>query len=374
MKTLVLHIGMAKTGSTTIQNSLGSASAALAQEGIVCAPWQPYNHSFDFTVLFMQNPKKSFLYKQLSPIDDEAWESELQCLRQQWTGLFSGITEGTCIVSAENLTRLSRDEIEQLRLFVDPYFDCVRAIAYVRDPLKSLKSQWEQDVKEMQQPVDAETLLQGTKQRMGYRFLERWMESVGEENLVLRRFDPAAFHNGSLLDDFFHALDLPSPADIALEEVSSNQSLGADGVAFLLELNSRYPQYKDGAYNPDRGLARRLHLFYQALRKASRQPLSMVLQFDEEEAARFNRKVGILNRFLSAEDAFSEVQASAEKTQLPSADAIPPEYYVELVNEMAQLIDTFADRNDALVAENKRLSEMLAAAQASAGEGDAQGE
>ncbi len=359
MKTLVLHIGMAKTGTSTIQNSLGQASAVLRERGILCAPWKPFNHSFDFTVLFLEEPRKSFFYKQQSPITDEEWSKQLQRLRQQWIDLFSSMAQGTCIISAENLTRLSLTEIQSLQAFVAPYFTKVQAIAYVRDPLKSLKSQWEQDVKELQEPMDAQALLQRTKRRMGYRFLQRWSDCLGAENLLVRKFEPAAFHNGSLVDDFFFALGVEGFGEAAIEEVESNQSLGADGTAFLLALNQRYPQYQDGAFNPQRGLARRLHLFYQAMRAAGDQPLKLQIKFDEEEARRFNRRIDFLNQFLGEDCWFAAVEASEEETLLPEPCAIGTDYYVELVNELAHLVESFAERSDELAAENRRLNALL---------------
>ena len=228
-----------------------------------------------------------------------------------------------------------------------------------RDPLKAIRSQWEQDVKELREPMTGEEVLQRTKLRMGYRFLERWAACLGPENFTVRKFDPAAFHNGNLLDDFFHALGLEGLAEDALQEVESNQSLGPEGTAFLLAMNSRYPQYKDGAYNPQRGLARRLHLFYRAMRNASREPLALDLHFDEEEAARFNRKVAVINQFLDDAEAFASVEASAEKTRLPEASAIDTGYFVELVNELSRLVEHFADRADQLAAQNSQLQALL---------------
>lgn len=359
MKTLVLHIGMAKTGTTTIQNSLGEASDSLSRQGITCASWKPYNHSFDFTVLFLRDAKKSYFYKQQSPISDEDWEARLDQLRGQWKALFSGTEEGVCIVSAENLTRLAIEEIRSLQAFVAPYFDRLRAIVYIRDPLKSLKSQWEQDVKELQEPMDGQALMRRTKQRLGYAFIERWSDCLGQDNLVLRKFEPAVFHRGSLLADFFYALGLEDPCESVVKEVESNQSLGADGAAFLLAMNSRYPQYRDGAVNPGRGLARRLHLFYQAMRAASSQPLDLQIRFDAKEAQRFNRRIDYLNQFLGEETGFARVEAVAEDTVLPRASDIGADYAVELVNELALLVDAFAERSAELEAENRRLAELV---------------
>ena len=348
MKKLVLHIGMAKTGTSTIQETLGQAAAQLQEQGIFYAPWKPFNHSFSFTVLFLKQPEKSFYYKQLAPISDEDWASELERLAQQWEAFFSSAQSGSWVISAENLGRLTEEGLAALRAFVQPFFDEIRVVAYVRDPLHALRSKWEQDVKELREPMSPQALLARTKKQLTYRFFQRWIEGFGEENFILRRFDPGRFEGGNLVADFFAAAGLSLDNKLAPPEKESNQSLGVEGVSLLLAMNSRYPLYRDNQYNADRGLARRQHLFYRAMRQSGASPLSLDVKFDEDEARRFNRKIAFLNSLLPAGEGFDKVVASDEPTVLPSVDNIPADYAVELVNKLSQLVDQMADRTDHL--------------------------
>ena len=348
MKKLVLHIGMAKTGTSSIQDTLGHGAEQLREQGIYYAPWKPFNHSFTFSTLFLRNPQKSFYYKQLSPITDEAWAQELQRLRALWQQLFASFEHGTCVISAENLGRLSAEEIDSLKEFVSPWFDEIRVVAYVRHPLQALKSQWEQNVKELSEPLTGEAVLARTKQRLTYRFFERWIDAFGRENFILRRFDPAKFVDGNLLSDFLHAASLNIGAELKLPELESNQSLGAEGAAFLLAMNARYPLYTENEYNLERGMVRRQHLFYKAMRESGASPLVINVRFDEGEAESFNRKIRFLNSLLPEADRFEPVVASSELTQLPDSAAITAGYTVELVNRLGHLVDQMADRTDYL--------------------------
>mgnify|MGYP000427500164 CR=1 FL=1 len=360
MKKLVLHIGMAKTGTSSIQQTLGQSASLLAEQGVYYPGWHPFNHSFTFTVMFLEDPRKSFHYQQLSPIDDSAWEAELQRLRDRWEEFFRSKEQGTWVVSAENLGRLSAAGIEKLRAFVGPLFDEVQVIAYVRDPLRALKSQWEQDVKELREPMSGQQLLSLTKQRLNYRFFQRWIDAFGRDQFVLRRFQPDAFVGGNLLSDFLQAAQIELEADIELPETEANQSLGAEGVALLLAMNGRYPLYLDGQYNTERGLARRLHLFYRAMRESGASKLSLDVKFNVEEAAGFNRKIGFLNSLLPEGEQFPEVVASESETVLPDANQIPIDYAVEVVNHLSHLVDQMADKVDHLQEKVTTLEEETA--------------
>ena len=348
MKKLVLHIGMAKTGTSSIQDTLGHGAEQLREQGVYYAPFKPYNHSFKFSVLFLGNPRKSFYYKPLSPISDEAWEQELQRLRQQWQNFFASFDQGTCVISAENLGRLSEQEIAALKAFVCPFFDQVRVVAYVRQPLQAIKSKWEQDVKELREPMSAQELLSRTKRQLTYRFFERWLEAFGREHFVLRRFEPSKFHGGDLMSDFLHAADIALEADLELPKMESNQSLGAEGTGFLLAMNGRYPLYRDNEPNDERGMVRRQHLFYRAMRQSGASPLKMDVRFDEDEAQRFNGKIRFLNSLLPEGEGFDEVQPSEQSTVLPGAESVSADYAVELINNLSHLVDQMADMTEHL--------------------------
>ena len=359
MKKLVLHIGMAKTGTSTIQETLGQGADQLRDQGIFYAPWKPFNHSFTFTVLFLGQPEKSFYYKQLAPISDEDWAQELRRLADQWKAFFSAADKGSWVVSAENLGRLAEDELLALRAFVEPYFDEIKVVAYVREPLRALKSKWEQDVKELRQPVEPQALLARTKKQMTYRYFRRWIDTFGRDNFVLRRFDPASFEGGNLLSDFLKAAELEINAELTPPEKESNQSLGVEGVSLLLALNSRYPLYRDGQYNEERGLARRQHLFYRTMRESGASPLSLDIKFNREEAERFNRRIAFLNSLLPEGEGFDEVEPSEGLTVLPAVDTVPADYAVELINRLSRLVDQMADRTDHLQAKVKALQAQL---------------
>lgn len=344
MKRLVLHVGMEKTGTSTIQDSLGEQSQKLKGHGIVVPNWRPFNHSYDFTTLFMDDPKRSFLYKQSSPISDKGWSNLLGKNKKRWVRLFSAFKSGTCIVSAENLSVLSKREIERVLEFVNPHFDQVIAIAYVRNPQDSIRSRWEQRVKQIQEPRSGEEILVATKNAFSFRFIDRWVGALGSNNLRVRNFNHAITACDSLLHDFFHALDLPEHLADSMESQSSNTSLGREGAALMLAYNSKYPMYLDGKYNPDRGLARHVYIMYDAMRSVRSEKLKFEVRFNDKEALKINEEISIVNKLFPPDQQVDEIIPCERKTELPTPDSISVEYYIDLINELSLVIDGYRDQ------------------------------
>ena len=348
MKRLLLHLGMAKTGTSSLQETLGRNHASLRSIGVVYPPFQPYNHSFKFQVLFKEEPENSFYYKQFAPSSADVWEQELRSLRELWVETFSSFEEGTCVISAENLPGMTEEEIQHLLAFVQPHFDEVSAIAYVRDPRDALRSRWEQDVKETRGKLSAEGLLQRAKRRLNYNFLDRWSAVLGRENITVRPFEPDRFVGGTLLADFFHHGKLGELPEFDVEEYTSNQSLGPEGAAFLLAFNRRYPQIIDGKLNTERGLSRRMHLLYAAMRAIRGERLDFEVRFSLEEAQTMNERISVLNQYLREDEQFAEVPVSELSTELPDPSLLSEQYYVDLINQLALKLDEFADVCDRL--------------------------
>ncbi|QFU76696.1 hypothetical protein EY643_14110 [Halioglobus maricola] len=357
MKRLVIHAGMAKTGTTTIQDSLGKACEALKSDAVYYPDWRPYNHSYELAALFRGDSKAGYYYRQFGAETDEEWEAERERLRLQWRAFFDSFTEGTAIISAEGLEQFFAEDVEALLEFARPSFDRCMAVIYVRHPLTSIKSRWEQAVKQLDEPRSGEDLLQECKRRTRFGAVRRWSKAVGEGNLVVRPFDPQHFQGGDLVEDFLHSIGLESLTLTGEVEAASNTSIGHNGTAFLIQFNGQYPQYRDGKYNADRGMASNLEVLYRLMRETADETLVLDVKFSADEAAAINREITFVNRFLSEAARFAPVEASAGKSHLPDPDKLPPAYVADIANGLLQLLEREkADRRH-LGREVKRLQE-----------------
>jgi hypothetical protein len=348
MKRLVIHAGMAKTGSSSIQESLWRAREQLAEQGVYYPHWQPFNHSYELSALFRGNRKSGFLYRQLSPIDDEQWAQELARLRRRWDAFLHDGQPGTYLVSAESLEHFSAAELQELVDFAAPGFDRVQVIVYVRHPRSAISSRFEQAVKQLREPTDPHALLAAAKQQARFGALRRWQKVRAVDDMVVRPFDTGQFADGQLVSDFLHALDLAQTVE-TIAAKTANTSLGRNAVAFLLGHNAHLPLYTEEGPNPERGLSSRQELFFRIIRTVQDEPLSLDIRFTEDEAREINREIKFVNSFLSTASAFPTVEASAGITELPDSGAASPEFLSDLVNALALELDRALDDRQTLV-------------------------
>lgn len=342
MKMLVIHAGMAKTGSSSIQESLWEARRQLAGQGIYYPGWEPSNHSFELSALFRTEQKSGFLYRQLSPITDEDWAAHLETLLERWQAFFQQADAGTFIMSAESLEHFHAEELQALVDFAGDGFDRVSVVVYVRHPCSSISSRFEQAVKQLREPADPNQLLIAAKKQARFDTLRRWRKVRGITDIIVRPFDRAQFPQGNLLDDFFTALGLPTGAR-PLPDEAANTSLGRNAVAFLLLHNANFPLYTDAGPNPQRGLSRRQDLLFRLMRSVKDDPLALDIRFDADEARQINAEIAFVNEFLASGAAFAPVSSSEEPTQLPAAGDVSIAFLSALVNTLALELDRTMD-------------------------------
>ena len=142
MKKLLLHIGLAKTGSSAIQKYLYVNKKVLATNGILI-PKTLYNGTHGWLAyaankrnkLWPDDKIKDFLNEEnihASSTNDarEKLFEYLQKQTQNWRGL--------CIMSSEtfHLTNLTHIELQDLERRLSQIFDEVQIVAYVRNPVK----------------------------------------------------------------------------------------------------------------------------------------------------------------------------------------------------------------------------------------------
>lgn len=349
MKRLVIHAGMAKTGSSSIQERLWRSGEELAGQAIYYPSWQPFNHSYELSALFRSAGGSGFLYRQLSPISDADWAQELARLRQRWQAFLFDDRPGTYLMSAESLEHFLSGELQGLVDFAAAAFDRIDVIMYVRHPLSSIRSRFEQAVKQLREPADPQELLTMVKRQARFGLLRRWQLIKGIDSIIVRPFDREHFPGGQLLQDFFAALQLPVPD---AEEVSlqANTSLGRNAVAFLLGHNARFPLYTDNGPNPGRGLSSRQELLFRVIRAVRDEPLDLDIRLTAEEAEMVNDDIDFLNRFLPEGSTFSRVESSEGVTELPGPGDVSPDFFSDLVNALALELDRTLDDQQHLAA------------------------
>lgn len=235
---VVVHVGMGKTGTSTIQATFHRSRKLLRRQGILY-PRSPGKRRHTRLGLAMQpdpeRPRTSAGWRrqeastpaELRPAFEEALFAEL------------GQGEQHVVFSDEALLAATPEGIDNMRELFDRMASRVRVVAYLRRQDDHLCSRYQQVVKrEGEVRTLAERATLDMSRVYDYRAqLEAWRDRMRPDELVVRTFEPAHFEGGSLVSDFVAATGLDVDAGSLADLTTKNESLDAESVEFLRLLN-----------------------------------------------------------------------------------------------------------------------------------------
>ena len=128
----VIHIGIDKTGTTTLQQSLYAHRQALLARGILY-PSIGANHSIYLSTLFRAQPPHTLPRVEPSATTPEGIEAARKKFRDQLNDDLDREWH-TLVLSAESLCDAGPPTIARLQNFLAPHVADFLIVAYVRDP------------------------------------------------------------------------------------------------------------------------------------------------------------------------------------------------------------------------------------------------
>lgn len=244
---IYIHIGLHKTGTTSIQATFFKNRRKLLAHGINYLPLSE-NHSVTLYPLFIDAPHR-YRPNRLAGIDtvEKAAKKNAATERALRHTLDSN-TCGSLVISGEDLSRLATEDLQRLRDRLAPYAARFRVIVYIRDPYSTVTSIFQQRLRRGQ---TAEQII-AAPPRPHYPRIGAALELFGRENVDIRRFDPARFINGDLIADFLAAIEASPALAKDLDAVRANVSLSHEATYLLNAINNHYRESKHGMPDRDR--------------------------------------------------------------------------------------------------------------------------
>lgn len=257
MTQLILHIGHPKTGTTALQRGYLHQRKALAERGILY-PFlnkESDRHSALTPALIGKDfvPGDVAFFPQW-PGDDVIGQS-----RHMWADVQAQIAAHephTVVLSGEGFFTLQRRwQMEEMCKVLQPVFDKITVVAYLRSPQARFLSLYQQGLKTAgsRQPLYARAYMP---------VLSVW-NRYGPGELKLHVFDRKQLIGGDVAEDFATRYT-PDGLDLiqARGERELNQSLSAEAMAVLESLNDRVegmtPEESRLAWTPLREIMLRL--------------------------------------------------------------------------------------------------------------------
>ena len=243
----ILHIGVEKTGTTTIQEFLHQNRKLLADKGIYFPRFMnPRNHLK--LAVFCCNDNRSNQFTRIKDIDLPAkrkyWKKNFQTLFDRKMRMIS-TNYHTVIFSSEHLSTLLRkkNEIQNLKKLLQKYASSFSIIVYIRRQDLIAGSM----ISNIAKVGFGTSLPRGAKifKRHFYdfeRLLKRWSSIFGNENISLRIFEKSHLINGDLLEDFMKQSCITHDAKLKIPG-RFNRSISATAVEVAWLFNKKFPLY-----------------------------------------------------------------------------------------------------------------------------------
>ncbi|GGW92591.1 hypothetical protein [Alteromonas halophila] len=235
MKSLIIHAGLHKTGSTSIQNFLGQYRKKLAAHGLTYPKFSYgketfHNHSAPLRLAFSKQPGKLF-YKNLADADPQEaaahFHRQFEVLRN---------TETRILLSAEGFSQFTESELSAFLTFFEGWD--IRVLLYVRPAYSYHCSAVQEQIKNGRSVSVAASLVSRSADIVK-------LQSVFS-NIEFFHFPDACARSGPV-GHFVEHLNLPLPKQ---SDARDNVGLSNVAVRIANHVNAVIPIRKNGKYNP----------------------------------------------------------------------------------------------------------------------------
>lgn len=226
MTTLVLHIGISKTGSTAIQQALRGRRAWLAEQGVHYALARGEDAQADGKVISGNGGDLARLLDPNVAMTEADWPS-----RAEFEAQFLARDLRISLISSESLANADADRLLRFRDTVVGDADR-RIVAFVRDLYGHARSSWMQQIKRHGYSDDFAKFCRRKYANKQCAALRRYAEVFGPEAMTVIHYDS---NQHDLMAAFAGALAIDWPADEPLAPV--NRSLSAQEVRILALCN-----------------------------------------------------------------------------------------------------------------------------------------
>jgi hypothetical protein len=255
-----LHIGLMKTGTTTLQEFFHLNSQKLQKQGYTIHKSAGRKDNYMLAVSCWNLDRRNYITK-LKGITSNQGLADLQAayIKKLQKELSKCTTENFVFICEFLQPWLStQQEIRRFRDLLKSFGNPdIKVVVYLREPSSFANSAYSENVKwdaitqDMTSEADifevnkGPTLPDSSKHFINYRLtLEAWADVFGKANIIPRIFSRSDLKNGSVIDDFLDCLDIEYTTDLVIPK-NANEGLSHTGIEILRRINKRLPRLVD---------------------------------------------------------------------------------------------------------------------------------
>lgn len=337
---IVLHAGLPKTGTTSIQTAFYAQRRALLDVARLLYPSLDANLTNALCTLFHDDPRKHITNKLAGLTTLDAIAPLQSRYREALEREIESTTWDTLLLSAEGISNLSHQAHYRLREWGDRFATDWSVFLCVRHPIDHVRSLVQQLLKSGSTLAQlyADPPLPGLRAK-----ISSLITVFGRESVAVLDFDAAREYTGGVVGALADRLGLPASIRDRLlaQEVRQNKALSREAALLLDSVNRRHPMF-DGEVRAPRRSGREV----EYIRRVRGNRFDLPVAFQDEIRARTRDDVEWLNEEFGL-DLYRDV------TDLPGHRARQRKPGVEALGE--RTVDDLADLISELLTERAYL-------------------
>lgn len=230
-KTVVLHIGRHKTGTSSIQQTFAANPGILRRQGLLYPASLPVNQSGFFIDAFSPDPWRHPNNRRFN-LSREALQQRVATQFRDFRAEVADFSGDRIVLCAEDACTLGFESVARIRkTFDDILMPDYRVVLYTRHPVSYASSAIQQNVKGNGLTIeDAKRIhLAGGGKRYS-EIVDAYARVFGHDAVTLRSFEAAVKEKTNVVNDFSDVLGMDATG---LEMRFANESIAAEIVHFI---------------------------------------------------------------------------------------------------------------------------------------------
>lgn len=229
----IIHIGIPKTGSSSIQRTLKK----MENERVLYIPFLSSNHGRNICVSFGSEKQQQRFFREIGSVQSEINEY-ITSTKKTLNESFAKEKYSAFIISGEAIINLEKEGLVKLKEYINTYNIEVEIVGYIREPYGFMVSAYQQMFKR----INIIPKLESYYPRYFIK-LQKFDEVFGRENVTFWKFENKYFPKGDVVLDFCQKLDIPMDSQ---KTIRVNESLSKEAVGLLYIYRKYGPEYGVG--------------------------------------------------------------------------------------------------------------------------------
>ncbi len=249
IKKIIIHIGLHKTGTTSIQNTLFFNKKVLDKNNITYYGKLYPNNSAPLYSAFCKKPEL-YYNNVLSKIGGERLVAYNTYIKKSIKKVINQ-DDNILLFSGEDISVLSEDSLRKMFDYFREASDLpveFEIICYVRNHISRFSSQYQEIIKSGQKINNIEAMVNAT---ITQNFIQKFINILGKDSIKVYKYESAVSDKNSIVGHFFKSIKVYDKYEDEEYLKYSNERLSYIAIDLLEMINKEKPAILKGKINPN---------------------------------------------------------------------------------------------------------------------------